>query len=354
MAVFGRNTSLGKTIGELAARPILEANVSPLIVDVGARNGMFLLPCAYSAMATLVGFEPNPDEYRKLAKGETDMHFWATQNDLDIPKFREERYFDCAVWDRECSQTLYITQGPGACTLMGPTLPLMKNTYFLYPWEDHRRRQSVYDVHTRVVEEREIRCKPLDALFGADEKIDFLKVDVEGGELKVFNGAQALLERGQILFIQAEFQAFPYYQDHAVFGDQHAFLSKHGMRLIDLNLEHSRYRRGDADIPDDCGRLPLFSGDAWFMIDPDRNDLSPLDRQRLALVLLAFGFNSLALSLLIEAGLLAEVELTAICKAMASSPDKTRKRRLLDAWNRIPVAAYEVFTKLVSRLRFHG
>ena len=354
MAVFGRRTSLGRTIGEIVATPLQEAKVSPLVVDVGARNGMFLLPSAYSAMATLVGFEPNPDEYRKLAKGETDMHSWAAKNNCDIPKFREQRYFDCAVWDRECSQTLYITQGPGACTLMGPTLSLMKSTYFLYPWGDPRRRQSVYDLHTRVVEESEIRCKPLDALFGANEKIDFLKVDVEGGELKVFKGAQALFEGGQILFVQAEFQAFPYYQDHAVFGDQHAFLSRNGMRLIDLNLEHSRYRRGDIDVPDECSRLPLFSGDALFVIDPDRNDLSPMDRQRVALVLLAFGFNSLALSLLVEARLLTDGELAAISKAITSRPDKSPKRRLLDAWNRVPVAAYETFTKLKRRLRSRG
>jgi len=348
MAVLGRRTTFGKSICEHVADPLLQAGISPLVVDVGARNGMFLLPPVYTEMATLVGFEPNPEEYDKLTRGATDMHAWSTKNNRDVPKFKGERYFDCAVWDRECSHPLYITQGAGACTLMGPTLPIMKNTYYLYPWGDRRRHASLYDLHTRVVEESEVRCRPLDDFFGADEKIDFLKVDVEGGELNVFKGARQLFEQGQIFFIQAEFQAFPYYRSHPVFGDQHALLTKNGMRLIDLQLDHPRYQRGLVELPDACTRSPIFAGDALFMIDPDKNDLSPLDRQRLALVLLVFGFNSLALSLLTEAALLSKDELAAIRVAIVSRPDQTRKRQLLNAWNNIPVAAYKAVSALTS------
>jgi len=341
MAILGRKTSLGPTISELVAQPLTEAGILPQVVDVGARNGMFLLPPAYTALATLVGFEPNPEEYAKLAKGKTDMHAWSEQHNRQIPKFKEERYFDCAVWDQECDHTLYITQGPGACTLMGPTLPLLENTYFLYPWGDRRRRSSAYQLQTRVVSESKVRCRPLDALFGINEKIDFLKVDVEGGELQVYKGAQRLFEQGQILFVQTEFQAFPYYRDHPVFGDQHVYLTRHGMRLIDLGLDHPGYQRGSVNVPDECSRFPLFAGDALFMIDPDRNDLSALDRQRLALVLLVFGFNSLAISLLVEAALLTKEELAAIEASITLHPDKSKKRQLLDAWNRFPLKVYD-------------
>jgi hypothetical protein len=76
-----------------------------------------------------------------------------------------------------------------------------------------------------------------------------------------------------------------------------------------------------------------------------------MDRQRLALILLVFGFNSLALSLLVEAGLLGRDELSAIEVSIRSRPDKSRKRRLLDAWNRVPVAAYETVQKLTKAFR---
>lgn len=340
MTVLERRTALGATIWDLASRPVLEAGISPRVVDVGARNGMFLLPAEYTSVATLIGFEPNREEYEKLTTGSTDRHAWSAHRGQEIPKFKKERYFDCAVWDAEGDHTIYITQGPGACTLMGPTAPLLENTYFLYPWGDARRRRSVHDLHTRVVSENKVACRPLDALLGAGETVDFLKVDVEGGELKVFKGAQRLFDERRILFVQAEFQAFPYYRDHPVFGDQHAFLTRNGMRLIDLDLDHPRYRRGPVDLPDACGRAPLFAGDALFMIDPDRNAIAPLDRQRLALILLAFGFNSLAVGLLVEAALLSREELEAIKSAIAARPDKSRKRRMLDAWNRIPLAVY--------------
>jgi FkbM family methyltransferase len=352
MTVLGRKTSLGKTIFEHVARPLKDAGISPLVVDCGARNGMVILPPAYTEISTMVGFEPNPEEYYKLTQGETDLQAWRRKHSGDsIPKFSKERYFDCAVWDQAGTQTLYVTQGPGACTLMGPTLPHMNNTYYLYPWGDPRRQSSLYDVHFRVLKECEVSCRPLDDLFDETEIIDFLKVDVEGGEIRVFKGAQNLLDRGQVLFIQSEFQAFPYYLEHSVFGDQHSFLTKNGMRLIHLQFDHMRYQRGSVDIPDACTRSPLFAGDALFMIDPDTNDLSPLIRQRLALILLVFGFNSLALSLLCEAALLEKDELAAIRTAIVKRPDQTRKRQILNAWNNIPLAAYKIFSSVASKFR---
>jgi len=54
-----------------------------------------------------------------------------------------------------------------------------------------------------------VRIRTIDR-FCADEespRIDFLKLDVEGRELKVLAGAQAMLERGSIWYLQFEFSA---------------------------------------------------------------------------------------------------------------------------------------------------
>ncbi|EDN68012.1 Methyltransferase FkbM [Beggiatoa sp. PS] len=40
-----------------------------------------------------------------------------------------------------------------------------------------------------------VKCERLDDVVPADRHIDFIKVDVEGGELNVFRGANHLLQR---------------------------------------------------------------------------------------------------------------------------------------------------------------
>lgn len=47
------------------------------------------------------------------------------------------------------------------------------------------------------VEELKVRCLPLDDLVPADLPVQFMKVDVEGGELLVFRGARELLRRNR-------------------------------------------------------------------------------------------------------------------------------------------------------------
>jgi hypothetical protein len=65
-------TSLGRTVGDIIFAPLDKAGTDLLVVDAGARNGMYLLPESYTRRATLVGFEPNPVEYRKLVESSTD------------------------------------------------------------------------------------------------------------------------------------------------------------------------------------------------------------------------------------------------------------------------------------------
>jgi hypothetical protein len=174
-------------------------------------------------------------------------------------------------------------------------------------------------------------------------------VDVEGAEMNVFRGAEALLDSGRILFIRTEFQAFPYYADHPVFGEQHSYLNGKGYRLIDITTEQPRYRRGSLDLPNDCDRPLLGSGDALFVRDPDRNPLSALELHRLALLCFAFDFNSFALSLVADARLLSTIEFESVVQAVRARSLKTWRRRTLDIWNGIPYLVYGLARRALRR-----
>ena len=63
---------LNPIIWNIIHKKLDENKINPTIVDVGARNGMFLLPKEYCRVSDLIGFEPNKVEYEKLIKNNTD------------------------------------------------------------------------------------------------------------------------------------------------------------------------------------------------------------------------------------------------------------------------------------------
>src|SRR5262249_38169909 len=106
----------GQTVLDVLMAALAPRGVDLLrVVDIGARNGMFLLPPSFAAHAELIGFEPTPVEHAKLVSGKTDA---AAAGEL-WPNFKRQRYFQSAAWNADGTGTFYITAGAGACTMMG-------------------------------------------------------------------------------------------------------------------------------------------------------------------------------------------------------------------------------------------
>jgi FkbM family methyltransferase len=323
---FDFPVSGGGTIGDIVCAPLDQKGVEFAVIDLGARNGIYHVPSSYSRRSKLIGFEPNPTEFKKLTTGATDMH----KTGLAPPAFRHTEYHPYAVWRAKERRQFYMTAIAGACTLMGKSLPAVTEKMYL-DWAG-KRKLSFADI-TKVVGTEEIDCVALDDVLADDLVVDFLKIDVEGAEFACLEGARRLLESHRVLFIYSEFVALPYYPVHDVLGAQHVFLNERGYRLIDLEMRHPTYRRGDHAIPESADRRLLHAGDAIYVLDPDRVDMDAVTRQRLAAILFVFGFSSLALSLLDEAGLTPKADIAriedSVCRTMTT-------RRLLQTWNGLP------------------
>lgn len=352
--VYDRRLPDQRLLGAVILEPLDQQGVQPVVVDVGARNGFLLLPPAYTERATMIGFEPNPVEYQKLVGGTTDAGKWHAAQGIEVPQFKDEKYFPYALWDKSERRKLYITRGAGACTLMGETTPIARNIYFRHPKGDPRRNASFHDVQTEVMSAEEMGCRPLDELLVEGETVDFLKIDVEGAELRVLKGAEKLLRERRILCIRTEFQLVPYYVEHPLLCDQHRFLEDHGFRLVDLEFAHARYRRGHTDLPDKSDPGMPIAGDALFALDPDRLDLSPLQRHRIGVLSMALGQPGFGFSLLEEARLLSGADLAALTAAMAAPPARSLQGRLLDAWQAFPYRVRDLLYSLRRRMRAAG
>ena len=194
---------------------------------------------------------------------------------------------------------------------------------------------------TKVVGTETVECVALDDVIDDATIVDFMKMDVEGAELACLQGATKLLESHRVLFIYSEFVALPYYGVHDVLGAQHLFLNDRNYRLIDFELRHPTYRRGLRDLPESADRRMLHAGDAIYILDPDRVAMDSLIKQRLAAILLVFGFSSCALSLLDEAGLTSKSDIERI---EASVRRTMTTRRLTHMWRQLPAKVMNAFS----------
>jgi FkbM family methyltransferase len=325
MAVnFDRATELGRAIAEIVMAPIVDAGITPVVVDVGARNGIYDVPESYTRYAAFVGFEPNPAEYEKLVADNTD----SMKAGYIGPRFKSKHYHPYALWSADETRTFYITAGPGACTLMGEGRREITDRMYRDTPKDQGGSYAYIPTVERTIP---MECRRMDNLVTGT--IDYLKLDVEGAEVEVFKGAQKLFDRKAILFIKSEFLITPYHQATPLLGHQHALLHDAGFRLLDTDQHHARYARGKTAIPPTSDRRLIYAGDAYFALDPDRNALAPMDLQRMAAASFAFGFNSFGVGLMRDAALLPAAEIDAVERAVAYVKPLTRMK---DAWIAFP------------------
>jgi FkbM family methyltransferase len=158
----------------------LPPNVRPLtIFDVGANVGVYTreLQDVFGDSATIWAFEPSPSSFRML--------------EAELVDATNVQIRNLGFSDRE-----------GEAILHSPV--------------EGSKLASVHDTSTRLARlgtptpiEEPIVLTTLDRFCTAEslERIHFLKIDVEGHELNVLNGASALLDERRIDAIQFEFSA---------------------------------------------------------------------------------------------------------------------------------------------------
>jgi len=159
------------------------------IVDVGASP--FGEQPSYREIAKLdicqiIGFEPDAQAYQELIKNQ-------------LPN---QRYFQEFVGDGNC-HTFHETNYSPTSSLLKPNTPVISQFHGLGEYMEVLNIKAVQT--TRLDDLEEI------------SQIDFLKIDVQGAELQVFQGAKNLL--GSTLLIQTEIEFVELYENQPLFAD---------------------------------------------------------------------------------------------------------------------------------------
>ena len=175
------------------------------------------------------------------------------------------RYHAVALGRAEETRPLYHTVSAMCTSLYRPNEALLRRYHNL----DDAMLRSIGSVETMSLDR-----------FAADHgvlDVDFVKIDVQGGELDVFEGGTRTLRDVAAIVTEVEF--VPLYIDQPLFGDVSRFLSKQGFmfhKFLDLS---GRALRPTVVNNDPTYPIQLLWSDAVFI--PDLQKLAAMPPPKL-------------------------------------------------------------------------
>lgn len=101
-------------------------------------------------------------------------------------------------------------------------------------WLDDNNQKCSMVVHTDRTQEVEVETVDAAAARLKVDRIDLLKIDVEGYEMQVLAGATGALAGGRIGFVLAEVSFHPDDARHTLFDSVRGFLMPYGFRLLGI------------------------------------------------------------------------------------------------------------------------
>lgn len=233
-----------------------------MLVDVGAKGGIPkewrpLLP-----ILEVIGFDPNwPQDIGEIAAEVYDLG--------DVPPGEKKKpqpypakttFIPLAVAGRPGRREFHVTRGPSMSSLLRPDA----ERAMLYGLGDDAVIVRTIEIETTtldaVAEERKLVCA------------DFIKLDTQGSELEVLQGAEGML-RDLAFGLRVEACLAPLYENQPLFSDVDPFLRERGFELM-LITHRLAYPRLD---PETASRMtyankkagaPPPPGGQLVVIDP--------------------------------------------------------------------------------------
>ena len=255
-----------------------------VVVEAGARWGVDERWRRLGDDVHLIGFEPDPEECARLQASNPDVE-----------------YVPLALGAVDGTTTLHLTVDPACASL--------------YPPDPDAVAERPELAVAAPAGDRPVETTRLDtwARGRGLPAIDVIKLDTQGSELGILDGAGELLSTVRFLQVEVEFN--PIYAGQPLFGDVDRFLRSRGFVLWRLGeLAHYGTREGgaaavplrsfyDSALVEAAGGAgQLFWGEAYFLrrssaFGPVARD----DAERDAAIAAAYGFDDLARSILARA-----------------------------------------------------
>tara|TARA_B100001996_G_C18542415_1_gene547442 strand:- start:3 stop:833 length:831 start_codon:yes stop_codon:yes gene_type:complete len=235
-------------------------NIEPItICDIGAspiNKTEFIEDLFNNSNSQIIGFEPNVEEFKKLK---------------ETPR---KKYYNIAIGDGN-KHNLNICHAPGMTSFLKPNLNYLKLFHGFEEW-------------SKIVRKEKISTKKLDDL---DEKIDFLKIDVQGYESEIIKFGRKKIKNS--LVIQIETSPTPLYINEKSFSHVSNQLEELGFSLHMFERINSKiFKPMILNNDKYSGLFHLFQLDCVYIKNFNEIDkLNAEDLKKLILILY-WSFNS--------------------------------------------------------------
>ena len=219
-------------------------------LDVGARGGVSTDLAEIAGAIEYYGFEPDSIECKKLNQGKSHQP-WKSVTYLPTA---------LADGDRDLKLNLYRQRGCSSVLRARHELGerFSRGEYYIHDGHVTVSAKRLDD----VVEEADIRSPA------------YMKIDVQGMELDVFNGAKETLGRS-LVGVRTEVSFYPIYEGQPLFAEVDQALRPYGfvpMRWLELH-EWRRVTRRKYPFcsrgPTPCSRGQMIHGDVLYLMEPE-------------------------------------------------------------------------------------
>lgn len=205
------------------------------VLDIGARDGIgWPWNILMKDSVDVILVEPDPAEAKLLEDR------------------RQGRVLPYALWSEETELQLNINNSPGTSSVFEPNMP------FLQQFEDSQR----FKAKDKIT----VQTKTVDRLAknGEINTVDFVKIDVQGGELAILQGGEFFF-RDNIIGLESEVEFTPMYKDQPLFSDIDIFArEKLGLELWDIRKTYWKYKKRRSN-PHTPVKGRLIFGDALYL-----------------------------------------------------------------------------------------
>jgi len=191
------------------------------MIDVGYRGGAANKWDYFGEYLRCIGFEPDKAEYDRLTKAGVSG-----------------TVFNVGLFDKKGAVDFNITRDGNLCSILTPNRELL----------DEFPEAGRYDVIKKI----KLEVNTLDNVVADSgmKLIDFMKIDTQGTELPILQGASETLKQ-TVFGLEIEVEFVPLYRDQLLFSDLDQYLRERDFILFDLQQHFWRRRSGlgfDANI----------------------------------------------------------------------------------------------------------
>jgi FkbM family methyltransferase len=229
-----RRIALGKKCAK-AVEAVLSGDPIVLL-DVGASGGVIPRWSPYRADIAFIGVEPDARSVSELV------------NSPESKLFRSYEIVPFGAWNRTGAVRISFTRKPMCSSHFAPNIPFLSRFLEVERFD--------------IVGSTEVECRTVDDLLsGCGKLVDFIKLDLEGGELAVLEGATKSIEGCMGLHVEVCFQSIR--DGQPLFGNIKNFLERRGIEFVDfvalIRWERNSFR----------GLGQAIFGDALFLRAPE-------------------------------------------------------------------------------------